>query len=146
MVKDFDKFARTGCSEEDDLVVCEHIKQRIHKSIDDLVLLLENREPVEGELAKPTVTSAPSRPAFPGGDIAEQWVTFTQAADIVCVSKATISNWATKGKIRDNGQRGQKRRLLKSDILLVRHEREAAELLRDAQEIREDAVRMENRH
>ena len=76
----------------------------------------------------------------------EQWCTFAWAAERLGVSKGTISNWARKGRLRDNGGWGQQRRVLKADVLLIWQRQEDEALLNDVREIREDAARIENRH
>ncbi len=139
LTKRFDKQYRTGCSEDVDVDVCEFMQERIYAAIDNLAAILDNRDLKNDCSGTPPATAVtPFNP--------DHWMTFGQAAQILAVSKATISNWTTKGRIRDNSEKGQRRRVLKADVLLVKHEAELADLVRDAIEIRGDAQRIERRH
>jgi hypothetical protein len=85
---------------------------------------------------KEKTTSDPSTSLKLTGD---SFITFAEAAEIIGVAKGTISKWVKKGWFQDNGQKGQKRRLLKSSVLLVKQKIEDADLKRDVQELRQDA-------
>lgn len=139
LVKRFDKCFQEGFSEDLDLDMCKFMQERIHTAIDDFAALLDNRD-----LKNDSSVVPPAAPAVPFNP--DQWVTFGQAAQILAVSKATISNWTTKRRIQDNNEKGQRRRVLKADVLLVKHEIEMSDLMRDAVEIREDAQRIPRRH
>ncbi|NLW84504.1 MAG: helix-turn-helix domain-containing protein [Phycisphaerae bacterium] len=138
-VKRFDERCRQGCEDEDQLHMCEHLREQIHAAIDDLAARLDNRE-LNNDC--PDMPSA--SPAVPFNS--DRWMTFGQAAQILAVSKATISNWTTKGRIRDNNVKGQRRRVLKADVLVVKHHIEMADLVHDAVELREEAQHIARRH
>ncbi len=70
-----------------------------------------------------------------------EYITFARAAAVLGVSKSTVSKWAKKGKLHDNGQKGQKRRLLMTSVLLVKQGREDEDLAADVLDLRADARR-----
>ena len=69
----------------------------------------------------------------------DEWITFTQAAETLAVCKGTVSKWTKEGKFKDNAMKGQKRRLSKLSVLLMKQKREENILRNDLKELKEDA-------
>jgi len=76
----------------------------------------------------------------------DELVTLTRVADLLNVDKGTVSRYADRGVILDNGLKGLERRVWKSSVLLLKQQREDQELLRDAQELRKDSQKLPNKH
>lgn len=114
---------------------------QIAKSLFDTLMVRLQR--LFQKLPKTPACLPKTPPADPDGD---DYITFAEAAKMLSVHKSTVSRWVDQGKIRDNGRKGQGRKLLCSDVLLVRHKLEAAELLDDASDLRAEARLVPNRH
>jgi len=71
----------------------------------------------------------------------EEWITVTEAADIMFACKGTVSKWAEQGLLQDNGQTRKKRRLLKSSVLMLKQKLEDIQARRERREEREDERR-----
>ena len=69
------------------------------------------------------------------------WMTFRETAKLLGRSKSTVSKWANKGRFSDNGLKGQKRRLSKASVLLIKREIEKEDARKDEAEIRRDRRR-----
>lgn len=78
--------------------------------------------------------------------IKDELITLTEAAEILGVNKGTASRYADSGAIRDNGVKGQNRRVWKSSVLFFRQEREDERLRKDTRELRRDSKRIPNTH
>lgn len=48
------------------------------------------------------------------------WLTLTEAAEITCVHKSTISRWAEKNMLENNGKRGRDRRFRFASVAFVK--------------------------
>jgi excisionase family DNA binding protein len=72
----------------------------------------------------------------------DSYITFSEAAAILGVTRGTVSKWSKKGRFTDNGLKGQKRRLSKVCVLLVKQEIDDEYLKNDAAELRNDARRI----
>ncbi len=141
LVEDYDHLCARRCVDEDDLVVCEHIQERIYKAVDDLASLLDHREQ-DGKDVHKDVKPQSGEVLNPSSRANEQWVTFAQAADLLAVGKGTVSKWAKLGRFIDNRLTGQARRLSKASVLMVRQEIDDATLQNDAHDLRLDARRI----
>lgn len=145
LVEDYDQLCARRCVDEDDLVVCEHIQERIHKAIDDLAAMLDHREEYAADCCepmKPNVNVSPKRPVAKEAVVNEQWITFAQAAELLAVGKGTVSKWTKQGRFMDNGLMHQKRRLSKASVLIVKQTLEDAAIDKDVRELRSDARRI----
>jgi len=81
------------------------------------------------------------------GSVEDEWIRITDAAKILGVAKGTISRWANKGKIRDNGKKERERRVSKLSVLSLKHKREREDVLKDAAEDLQDrASKIPDRH
>ncbi|MFX1562891.1 MAG: pentapeptide repeat-containing protein [Promethearchaeota archaeon] len=69
----------------------------------------------------------------------DSWITITEAADLLAVNPGVISRWADEGRIKDNGKNRRDRRVLKTSVLLIKQNKEDAELLKDAKDLRKDS-------
>lgn len=79
--------------------------------------------------------------------VEDEWIRITDAAKIFGVTKGTISRWANKGKIRDNGKKEKERRVSKLSVLSLKHKREREDVLKDAAEDLQDrASKIPDRH
>ena len=79
----------------------------------------------------------------PPADDDEPWITVTAAAKLLKKSLGTICRWVRDGKVRDNGKKRYRRRILKTDILLIKQEIEDNDAKKDADEERRDKWRMD---
>jgi len=71
-----------------------------------------------------------------------EWMTVTEAGKLLGKNRGTISHWAKTGKITDNGKKGHLRRILKTDILLIKQTTEEADARRDLQDLQDDSRRI----
>ena len=62
------------------------------------------------------------------------------------VTKGTVSRWTAQGKLQDNGQSGQGRKVSKTSVLMLKDQRQQQELAEDAADIRRDAVLISSQH
>ena len=72
--------------------------------------------------------------------IEDEELTNDQAAALMGVERGTISKLVKSGILKNNGQTGQKRRVLKSSVLLLKSKRDNERQLQEAQ----DRVNLEN--
>jgi hypothetical protein len=162
-----DRLCVKRCDEEDELVVLEHFKVQLKRMLLDMASLLEsNGECCRNEelrMKNEEIDSLPRNtrktqkiievPADSKlcenddnrmSDKAKktEWVTVTEAAGILGVTKGTVSKWAQKGRFADNGLTGPKKMLSKVSVLLVKQELEEKELRQDILDLREDGRRI----
>jgi len=71
--------------------------------------------------------------------VADKWLKVKDAANLLAVNRGVISRWANEGRITGNGKTGKLRRVLKSSVLLLKQDREDAELLEDAKDLHKDS-------
>jgi len=77
----------------------------------------------------------------------DELIRITDAARILGFTKGTISRWADKGKIRDNGKKKKERRVSKLSVLSLKHKLESEDVLKDAAEDLQDrASKISDRH
>jgi hypothetical protein len=76
----------------------------------------------------------------------DSWIKLSEAAKILGVDRGTAKRWADNGIIKDNSQEGKERRVLLSRVLMKKHSREKKELLKDAEELSEDAKKVPPQH
>lgn len=81
-----------------------------------------------------------------GPDPEDTFITVQQASKILNVDKGTISRLATEGKIKHNGETGNKRRISKLSILLLKDDREVELLMKDVDDLRKDIGRIPKKH
>ena len=72
----------------------------------------------------------------------DQWITVTAAAKLLKKSLGTICRWVRDGKVRDNGKKRYQRRILKTDILLIKQDTEETDAKKDDDEVQRDEWRM----
>lgn len=103
----------------------------------DTEKLIENREKLDSALL--------SRGQAPcgNGTCGDEWISFAQAAEILAVSKPTLSRWADDGKIQSNGKTGRLRKLNKISVLLQKQAAEDEEIKKDVRELRMDGKRLQ---
>ena len=130
--------------EEDEAIKMEHTRGYLTESLVELADLVEigQKAGLSGQQKLRETTDATDRPEKkqpssrkivdipPDGD--GQWITVTAAAKLLNKSPGTISNWATIGKVRDNGKKYHQRRILKADVLLIKQEIEDNDAKKDA--------------
>jgi hypothetical protein len=78
--------------------------------------------------------------------INEEFISLTEAGKLLAKDKGTISRWADDGKIRDNGKKGQKRKVSKASVLILKHEKEEKEQLADFEDFKRDADNVPDMH
>jgi excisionase family DNA binding protein len=77
----------------------------------------------------------------------DELIMLTGAAKLLGVDRGTVSRWADEGKIKDNKQKGRRRRVSKISVLLLKDKREREDLRRDAAEDLQDiASKIPDRH
>lgn len=132
--RQIDMICRAGCRTAEEMTELEFLRSKavgIAAELSEVIGVIQNGEPPCFE-----------PPALSGRE--EEWITFAQAAEILAVSKGTVSKWAKAGRLEDNGLKGQKRRLLKTSVLVVKQAEEDALLREDMRELKDDAKRIMN--
>jgi hypothetical protein len=153
--RQIDIVCRAGCRDENELFELHFLKSKAIAAATELAEVLgllqnkyairrvpatDQREVDGRHTVSPIDCAKASVAATQCGTTTSEdlWMTFTQASEIIGVTKGTISKWAAEGRFKDNGHKGQKRRLLKASVLLVKHEREDQDLKKDAADLRRD--------
>ena len=129
---------------EDELVTLEHTMAYLDEGLGELADLIESGQKCLASTGNQPPKARSSRKIvdIPPADDG-QWITVTAAAKLLNKSPGTISNWATIGKVRDNGKKYHQRRILKADVLLIKQEIEDNDAKKDADEERRDKWRMD---
>ncbi len=133
-------------NDEDELVTLEHTMAYLDEGLGELADLVESgcltgTGDKTGKSGDACCRSQRKIVDIPPSDD-EQWVRITEAAKMIGKHRGTISHWAETGKIRDNGKKGHLRRVLKTDILLVKQTTEEADSQRDWQDLQDDSRRI----
>ena len=119
---------------EDQCLRFQEKKTQVAESLCDLAVMLESGQ------------RAQAKPLRPDGHLPlageELWITVTEAGKLLGKNRGTISHWAKTGKITDNGKKGHLRRVLKTDILLIKQTTEEADSRRDWQDLQDDSRRI----
>lgn len=150
--RQIDMVCRTGCRSGDEILELEFLRTKAIAAAVELAEVLSLLQKKSGttdftdytERHKTTLDSPIRGNDTLTGSVqtGEDWITFTQAAEIIGVSKGTISKWAAEGRFKDNGRTGQKRRLLKSSVLVIKQEIEDNDLKKDIRDLRHDARKL----
>ncbi len=124
-----DRLCVKRIDEDDELVMLEHTKAHLTESLNDLAAMLEGSQ-------RPGELNPQERDAVSDLDKATEgpWMTFAETAKLLGKSKSTVSKWAKKGRFSDNGLQGQKRRLSKASVLLVKRDIEERDRKKDDDE------------
>lgn len=69
----------------------------------------------------------------------DEMISLTEAGKLLGKDKGTINRWTDSGKISDNGETGQKRKVSKASVLIIKHEIEQKEQLADVKDLKCDA-------
>ncbi len=117
---------------EDKCLRFQEKKGQVAESLCDLAAMLESGQKT-ADIDQTSEISVPD----------EGWITVTAAAGLLKKSLGTISTWANIGKVRDNGKKKYQRRILKTDILLIKQEIEDNDVKKDADEERRDKWEMD---
>ena len=126
--------------EDDELATLEHTKAHLAESLNDLAAMLDGGVPHRhGGLKYLTGTGEQTNKnndAVAGLEKTTDgpWMTFRETAKLLGRSKSTVSKWAKKGRFSDNGLQGQKRRLSKASVLLVKRDIEERDRKKDDDE------------
>lgn len=134
LCRQIDMVCRAGCRNEEELLELEFLRGRAVAAATELAEVI--RIVQEGQV--------PRRPTPAAFGREDEWINVTEAAEILEVSKSTISKWTKEGKIKHNSMRGHRRRLSRLSILLVKQEREDSFLRGDLKDLKEDAKRIMN--
>ena len=131
-----DRLCVKRIDEDDELVMLEHTKAHLADSLNDLATMLEGSQ-------RPGELNPQERGAVSGLEKTTDgpWMTFAETAKLLGRSKSTVSKWAKKGRFSDNGLKGQKRRLSKASVLLVKREIEEKDDKDDDDDVRYDRRR-----
>ena len=149
--EEIDSLCRQGCTTEDELNNFEFAEKNVRqKAIEMAELLRTAQQPCNmkntGDLKfvnVPVIEYKECAPrAKPQSGTGNEYITLTEAANILGISKSTASKWAAKGKIKTNGRCGKEKKLSKISVLLVKQEREDEDIAKDVQDLREDAKRI----
>ena len=119
--------------EEDEAMKLEHTRAYLTESLVELAELVESGQ--KNEIIKNAETT---QQAHENGD---QWLTNREAAKILGIHRSTVPKWAEKGRFSDNGKKGQKKRLSKASVLLVKREIEDNDARGDDEDVRDDLRR-----
>jgi hypothetical protein len=142
--RSLDQMCIKRIDEDDEEVVFEHIKEQLNKIILALAAMLESGQKSSRKIVDiPTDESKNLRPESHlslAGE--EQWVTMTEAAQMLGKHPGTISYWVQTGKVTDNGKKRYQRRVLKADVALIKQDIEEKDLRKDIRDLRKDAKRI----
>jgi hypothetical protein len=142
--RSLDQMCIKRIDEDDEEVVFEHIKEQLNKIILELAAMLESGQ----KSARKIVDIPPdeSKNLRPESHLSlageEQWVTMTEAAQMLGKHPGTISYWVQTGKVTDNGKKRYQRRVLKADVALIKQDIEEKDLRKDIRDLRKDAKRI----
>jgi hypothetical protein len=122
-------------NDEDKLVMLEHTMAYLDEGLGELADLIEigvqNREcRIKNE---ETTAKTPEN--------SNQWLTNSEAGEILGIHRSTVSKWANKGRFSDNGIKGQKKRLSKASVLLVKQDIDDEYLKNDDEDVCDDRRR-----
>jgi hypothetical protein len=138
MCRPLDDLCGRRIDEVDELGALEHTKATLAERMSDLAELIEGSQvPHRHGGLNPQ-----KRDAVSDLEKSDSYITFSEAAAILGVTRGTVSKWSKKGRFTDNGLKGQKRRLSKVCVLLVKQEIDDEYLKNDAAELRNDARRI----
>lgn len=133
-----DRVCRAGCRTEDDLAELEFLRSKAVGAAAELAeviqVIISSRQP-ENSAQHFENTSQPAATK-------DEWLTTAQAADILGISRGTVSKWAKKGMLTDNGKTAQQKRFSKVSVLLLKDKRESEDLQKDAADLRRDSVKI----
>lgn len=135
--RQIDLICRAGCRSEEEMLELEFLRSKAVGAATELAEVLELLQADAGTIHSRETEKAGTEGKNKPSDC---YITFAQAAELLAVGKGTVSKWAAAGRMADNGMKGQKRKLLKSSVLLVKQELEDEEIKKDAKELRKDAA------
>lgn len=137
LVKRFDNRFHQKFGEEEEWIACEYLREKIHTTLDGLAARLDNRDlKTDCPDTPPPAQSSPKSTAAH-----DKWLTFAKAAELLAIGKGTVSKWAKQNRFVDNGLKGQRRRLSKLSVLMVKQEIEDKDIQNDVKDLRLDARR-----
>jgi hypothetical protein len=154
MIKPLDNTGIRQITDEDELETLEHTKATAARRMNELADLIE----IGQKSARKIVDIAPDEVQIPMTDdqggrcdkdrskMPDTYITFAKAADLLAVSKGTVSRWAGLDRLTDNGKRGQGRKLSKASVLILKANREQKDMVGYAAEIQRDAARIDLHH
>jgi excisionase family DNA binding protein len=114
-----------------EMMKLEEMKSQVAELLYGLATMLENGYRAQAKSQQPESN---------GSEI--EWVTYKEAAGLLGVRKSTVSKWVKKGRLTDNGEKGRKKRLSKTCVLLAKQEIDDEYLKNDADELRRDTGRI----
>jgi hypothetical protein len=120
----FDRLCEGLCQSHEEFVEIDFCRERVAGAVNSLADLLEL-------MAKQCK-----------GPVHNEYISFTEASEILAVNKGTVSRWANQQLLADNGKAGHSRKVLKSSVLMLKEVREQKELLEDVRQLRADAGRI----
>jgi len=74
------------------------------------------------------------------------FITLREASVLLGVSKGTVSRWTNEGKIKDNGVKGQGRKVSKASVLIMKLEREEKQARGDYEDYKRDIESIPDLH
>jgi excisionase family DNA binding protein len=147
--RQIDMVCRTGCRSEAEMLELEFLRGKAvgaAAELSEVVRIIGNLELKIENVEKNNLDSRlpPSPKGFGGtgrgnDKTEDEWITFAQAAEILGVSKPTLTRWADDGKIQCNGKKGRLRKLNKVSVLLAKQAVEDEAVRQDIRELRQDA-------
>lgn len=140
LCRQIDMACRAGCQNEEELLELEFLRGKAIGAAAELAELLELL-PDQRQHRQKTFSAQKRQPP----PEADRWITVTEAAEMLEVSKSTISKWTKEGRITHNAMGGHRRRLSRLSILLLKQEREDEYLVRDVKDLKEDVKKMTNK-
>jgi excisionase family DNA binding protein len=132
--RQIDMVCRTGCRSEAELLELEFLRSKAVGAAAELAEVLGLLQRKDG-----TTDFADNKCEKKNIKDNDDWITFAQAAEILAVSKPTLTRWADDGKIQSNGQKGRLRKLNKVSVLLQKQAMEDQAIRQDIKDLREDA-------
>lgn len=137
-----DLVCRAGCQTEGEMYDLHILRIKTIATATELAEVLNLLQITQEPMNTHSTDSTSSLQAGSGQANNDDWITFAQAAEVIGVTKGTISKWANEGKLRDNGMKRKKRSLLKTSVLLLKQDIEDQAIRKDIKELREDARKL----
>lgn len=154
-IREYDMHCDKRCYEDDEAEILENKRKRIETLGNNLADLISGRcwLPIvhltshEQEGLKTKIQRKPPikiiemsankkapcstvSPKPPVAEVQDAWISYDEAADLLEMTKSTVSKWTSQGRFIDNGCVGPKRKLSRNSVILAKQQHEDQQLNR----------------
>jgi len=116
-----DDVCHAGCRDQEQLLELDFIRTRAKGLVNALAELLE--------MAETNVTPKPEPKDRVQPAKGDEWISLSKSGRLLGVSPGTVSRLISKGLVKDNGQKGRKRKVSKTSVLIEKERRDNLELM-----------------